>query len=167
MPNDDNNVVSLPYGGDRDPNSGYAGSETSRARAREADAPTPAHLLGLTGERQQRTMTELHRAGSRGLTWRDLAALTGWHHGSTSGSLSNLHRAGRIARLSEVRQRCKVYVLPENVDGRDTETPGRTEPSNLLSASMEFIESLDMQRMTIEQRTNRNRLLNRYARRKD
>jgi DNA-binding transcriptional regulator YhcF (GntR family) len=158
---DDNNVVSLPYGGDRNPSSGFAGSDTSRARAREAD------LSGLTGERQQRTITELHRAGERGLTWRDLAALTGWHHGTTSGVLSNLHRAGRIARLAERRQRSKVYVLPDQVGDRDVERPGRTQSPSLLAAAMKFIESIDENTLSVEDRTTRNRLLNRYARRSE
>lgn len=167
MPDDDHNVVSLPYGGERNPNSGFAGSDTSKARALEADASLPGHLTGVTGERQRRAITELHRAGRRGLTWRDLSVLTGWHHGSTSSALSNLHKSGRIARLTEVRDRCKVYVLLESVSKRDVERPGRTGRANLLAASMEFIESLDMTRMSVEQRTTRNRLLNRYARRED
>jgi hypothetical protein len=38
--------------------------------------------------------------------------------------LSDLHKAGRIARLTEERNRCKVYVLPEYVNGRETEPHG-------------------------------------------
>jgi hypothetical protein len=47
------------------------------------------------------------------------------HHGSASGTLSNLHRVGRIVRLRQVRQRCKVYVLPEFVNERETEPYGK------------------------------------------
>lgn len=160
MPDDDN-VVALPYGGDTNPNSGFAGSDTSRARAREAD------LSGLTGVRQRETVRLLTFRGERGITWRELAELTGWHHGTCSGSLSNLHKVGRIARLTEKRGRCKVYVTVADVGDRETERPGRTSTGNLLSTSMEFIEGLDVRYLTIEQRTMRTRLLNRYARRED
>jgi hypothetical protein len=123
-------------------------------------------LSGLTGEIQRRTVTELHNAGVHGLTWRELSGLTGWHHGSTSGSLSNLHHADRIMRLAETRDRCKVYVLPEFADDRALDPVGQSDAAALLQATMQFLESLDYRAMTIEQRTTRNRLLNRYARRK-
>jgi hypothetical protein len=41
-----------------------------------------------------------------------------------SGSLSSLHKEGRIVRLREKRQRCHVYVLPEYVGERDIEPFG-------------------------------------------
>jgi hypothetical protein len=160
MPDDDN-VVALPYGGTRNPNSGFAGSETSRARAREADTS------GLTGDRQRRAIIEITRSGARGLTWKELSDLTGWHHGNSSGVLSNLHKVGRIARLKEKRLRCKVYVLTDQAGDREVEAPGRTSTGNLLSSSMEFIESLDHRTLSVEQMTTRNRLLNRYARRSE
>lgn len=160
MPGDDeDNVVSLPYGGDATRNSGFAGSETSRARAREAD------LSGLTGVRQRETVRTLTFRGERGVTWKELSEITGWHHGTSSGALSNLHKAGRIARLKEIRNRCKVYVTLADVGDRETEQVGQTETGALLEASMKFIESLNMSALTLDQRTNRNRLLNRYARR--
>lgn len=55
-----------------------------------------------------------------GLTWRDLATVTGWHHGEASSALSNLHRQGRVERLAFKRDGCGVYVTPANVDGRAT-----------------------------------------------
>ena len=161
MPDDDDNVVALPYGGDSNPNSGFAGSETSRARAREAD------LSGLTGARQRETIRLLTSRGGRGITWKELADLTGWHHGTCSGALSNLHKVGRIARLSEKRLRCKVYVLPDYVGERETERPGRTSTGNLLSTSIEFIEGLDVRYLTADQRVTRTRLINRASRRED
>ena len=157
MPDDDDNVVSLPYGRDGDRNSGYAGSETSRARAREAD------LSGVTAQRQRRTIIELSRSGGRGLTWKELADITGWHHGTTSGALSNLHKDGRISRLVEKRNKCKVYVTNADVDGRDTEAPGRTSRRGDLTPGMaEFIEGLDPETLTTDQRIARTRLLNLY-----
>lgn len=107
----DDELPDLPYAG----TSGYSGTDTSEQRARTADND------GTTGKRQARTLGSLAQAGSLGLTWKELADLHGWHHGTASGSLSVLHRTERIARLTERRNRCKVYVLPKHVDKRPTE----------------------------------------------
>jgi hypothetical protein len=58
-----------------------------------------------------------------------LADICGWHHGQASGALSDLHKAGLIARLVERRNRCSVYVLPEHVGGRATAAHGRNKPA--------------------------------------
>lgn len=100
----------LPYGR----TSGWSGSETSRERARNADRS------GMTESRQAITLGLLRRAGIDGLTWRDLSEQTGWHHGTASGALSVLHKDGQIARLSERRDKCQIYVSRENVLGRPT-----------------------------------------------
>jgi hypothetical protein len=63
--------------------------------------------------------------GPWGVTWLELAAVLDVHHGSASGVLSVLHKGGRICRLTERRNRCKVYCLPEYVNGRETEPHGR------------------------------------------
>lgn len=107
--------VVLPYAG----TSGWSGSETSRARAVEADS------TGVTSYRQSAAIFTLHQAGEDGLTWKELGEAMGWHHGTASGCLSVLHMAGRIERLSEKRDRCKVYVHPDFVAGRETEAHGR------------------------------------------
>lgn len=60
--------------------------------------------------------------GTRGLTWQEYAAASGGHHGSASAMLTKLHQRGEIARLTEKRQGSGVYVLPENLDGRETTT---------------------------------------------
>lgn len=120
-PDDENQLALpfLPYGSDTNRNSGYSGSDTSAARAYDADTS------GATRHRQATTIRLLHAAGRDGLTWKELDIATGWqHHGTTTGALSNLHKAGAIARLTDVRSRCKVYVMPNNVDGRDTEPHG-------------------------------------------
>lgn len=101
----------LPYAG----TSGHSGSSTSESRARSEDAD------GITTARQTETIRALREAASRGLTWVELADPLGWHHGQASGALSVLHKTGWIARLTETRQRSKVYVLPEYVAGRPTE----------------------------------------------
>jgi hypothetical protein len=48
----------------------------------------PLNLLG------QRQVT--------GITWKEFSEITGLHHGTASGVLSVLHKAGRIARLKEL-----------------------------------------------------------------
>lgn len=105
----------LPYAG----TSGWSGSATSRARAESADRS------GETSERQQGTLRRLAWAGSQGLTWKELGEAMGWHHGTASGVLSVLHKEGRIARLSVVRDRCKVYVHLDHVGDREVEGHGR------------------------------------------
>ncbi len=102
---------SLPYAG----TSGWSGSDTSEERARTQDAD------GTTSERQQRALRLVRFAEAEGLTWRELSNILNVHHGSASGLLSVLHKDGRIARLAERRDRCKVYVLPQFVAGRETE----------------------------------------------
>lgn len=105
----------LPYAG----TSGWSGSETSHARAFSADRN------GTTSDAQRKALESLAWRCSEGVTWRELADEYGWHHGTASGVLSVLHKEGFIARLSTSRQRCKVYVLPRWVDGRETEKHGR------------------------------------------
>lgn len=100
----------LPYAG----TSGWSGSETSRERALRDDHD------GTTASRQLAAMRDLVVAGVDGLTWRELADRHEWHHGQASGVLSGLHKAGKIARLAQRRDRCEIYVLPDCVDGRET-----------------------------------------------
>lgn len=115
----------LPYAG----TSGWSGSATSHDRADRDDHD------GTTSDRQRRTLGDLatllrtpngrHTMGrDLGITWQELAALEGWHHGQASGVLSVLHKVGRVARLTERRNRCAVYVLPEYVNGRETSPHG-------------------------------------------
>ena len=109
----DTSLPILPYNG----TSGYSGSTTSEARARTEDAS------GITSDRQSETLRLLRTAGSTGMTWHDLATALDVHHGSASGLLSVLHRAGLVSRLSASRNRSKIYVLPIFVEGRTTEEP--------------------------------------------
>lgn len=97
---------------------GWSGSDTSHERAeRERDD-------GTVARRQRETLMTLGEAGSRGLTWRELGVIRGWHHGQASSVLSVLHMDGRIARLVERRDRCHVYVLNEYVNDRPTQPHG-------------------------------------------
>jgi len=109
----------LPYAG----TSGWTGTDTSRDRARQADGS------GRTARMQALALRGLRASADRGMTWKDLAEQTASHHGTASGTLSVLHKAGLVVRLAERRERCKVYVLPEFAEGRTTEAPGRTKAS--------------------------------------
>lgn len=111
-----------PYAG----TSGWSGTDTSRDRATSADRD------GTTSRRQRLVLIALQGAGPHGRTWGELASDTGMHHGQASGTLTVLHKAGRIARLTEKRNRCRVYVHPAYVNGRDTEpyTP-RVQPADV------------------------------------
>jgi hypothetical protein len=98
----------LPYAG----TSGWSGSETSRERAITADRS------GATTLRQKQTITHVKHQGERGLTWYELSEITNWHHGTSSGALSVLNKAGRLVRLHEKRNKSSIYVTPEFVNGR-------------------------------------------------
>jgi DNA-binding transcriptional ArsR family regulator len=115
----------LPYGSEL-PTSGWSGSESSRDRALAADAS------GLTSATQQTALELLAATGSDGITWAEMSAATGQHHGTVSGALSNLHKAGLITRLTERRGGSQIYVLPEHVSGRQ-EAPYR--PNSAAGAS--------------------------------
>jgi hypothetical protein len=110
-------TLEFPYAG----TSGWAGSETSRERAEQQDQD------GTFSKRQKQTMQELWQVGSMGLTWRELAFTFNLHHGQASGVLSVLHKAEKISRLEERRNRCAVYVLPEFVNGRETSQHANTK----------------------------------------
>jgi hypothetical protein len=98
-----------PYAG----TSGWSGSDTSRERAIEQDRN------GTTGLRQSQTLLHVRHQAERGLTWKELSEITNWHHGSSSGALSVLHKAGVLVRLTERRNRCAIYVSPEFRNNRE------------------------------------------------
>lgn len=108
----------LMYGGTE----GSSGSEASHERA------THEAQEGTATARQSLLLWQLGEAYGEGLTWREMADATGLHHGQVTGGLSNLHKAGLIARLTEKRGRCSIYVPPEHVAGRATAAQGRRDP---------------------------------------
>lgn len=95
-----NDKAYVPYNG----TAGWSGSDTSKARALDNVKS------GRELNNQQKALYLLKRAGTNGLTWKDIATATGWHHGTASGVLSVLHTSGAIVRTYIVRNRCKVYV---------------------------------------------------------
>lgn len=93
-------MTELPYNGTE----GYVrGSETSRDRA-VAEAEN-----GTASERQQRVLEMLDKSPS-GLTWSEAGRLLGLHHGQISGTLSVLHRAGKIVQLKKKRGNSAPYL---------------------------------------------------------
>ena len=109
------NQPELPYSG----TSGHSGTDTSKERALTADRS------GKTALRQAQALNLLSQRKMSGLTWKELSEITGLHHGTASGVLSVLHKTGRIARLKESRDGCKVYVDVSCVEGRVIEIQGR------------------------------------------
>ena len=109
------NQPELPY----NQTSGHSGTDTSKARALHADRS------GKTALRQAQALNLLSQREMSGLTWKELSEITGLHHGTASGVLSVLHKTGRIARLKESRDGCKVYVDVSCVEGRVIERQGR------------------------------------------
>ena len=109
------NQPQLPY----NQTSGHSGTDTSRERALHADRS------GKTALRQAQALNLLSQREMMGLTWKEFSAITGLHHGTSSGVLSVLHKTGRIARLKETRNGCKVYVDVFCVQGRVIEKQGR------------------------------------------
>ena len=114
--------------------SGWSGSETSRERAEWQDE------VGITSARDNNTLERLARAGADGLTWRELAREAGYHHGEASGTLSRLHYVDAVARLTERRDRCQVYVLPVHVNDR---TLSAYTPNLTKRVLVELLDDVD------------------------
>lgn len=107
----DDGIPVLPYAG----TSGHSGTDTSKERAVSQDKS------GRTAVLQKQVMLILSQNRSHGATWKEVADWIHMHHGTVSGALSVLHKTGYISRLKEKRNGCKVYVLPNYVNGRLTE----------------------------------------------
>lgn len=108
---DPDDLPELPYAG----SSGWSGSSTSKDRADREDSS------GITGRRQREVLLLLREARENGMTWNEVGSRLGLHHGQVSGALTGLHKTGRIVRLSESRNRSKIYALAEFTAGRPTE----------------------------------------------
>ena len=95
-----------PYKG----TAGWSGTDTSEARAIDNVKS------GREKNYQIVTLKYLKSRGTDGATWKELAAVTGWHHGTTSGVLSVLHQSGAIVRAVKAPNRCKIYVHQDYKD---------------------------------------------------
>lgn len=93
---------------------GWSGSATSRSRA------IHEVISGVGKHRKDGIQALVESAGRVGMTCPEVETLTGMHHGAASGALTNLHQAGRIARLKEQRRRSEVYIGLAFVEDRPT-----------------------------------------------
>jgi hypothetical protein len=84
----------LPYNG----TSGHSGTETFKG----ASASTQTGQVRLPCVRRKPLNLLRSDERSQELLGKSLAEITGLHHGTASGVLSVLHKAGRIARLKEL-----------------------------------------------------------------
>lgn len=95
-----------------------------------------------------RVLMFVEARGSWGVTVKDVREGMNLHHGQASSALSNLHRIGALARLTQVRDRCHVYVVNRRsfIQGRDTTAygAGRKRKSNLRELNRnEVIDAID------------------------
>lgn len=81
-----------------------------------------------------------------GLTWKDVADHLGYHHGQASGTLSNLHKSGRVFMLSIKRGKSHPYV---HADYRDQytpserfDTPAQTRAGKTREIEREIIDAI-------------------------
>jgi hypothetical protein len=115
--------VALPYPEpDGTFTGGWSGSDTSKDRAVDEARD------GTLQKRQQEVLNFIARRKWSGATWKEVSSVLGIHHGQSSGALSNLHKAGRVARLDLKRGKCAVYVHPDFVEGRTVKPYGRVRP---------------------------------------
>jgi len=96
----------VPYDG----TAGWSGTDTSEQRALDN------LYSGRELNNQQLALKYLKSRNDYGVTWKELATATGWHHGTASGVLSVLHQSGAIVRTIKTRNRCKVYVHQDYKD---------------------------------------------------
>jgi hypothetical protein len=97
-----------------------------------------------------RTIIMLNAVQERGMTWRDVAKVNSMNHGQASGLLSRLHQRNLIARLSEVREGCKVYVALEWVQDRPTERPTHSGDNTLLADMAAMLRTIPTRCLHIE-----------------
>lgn len=121
---------------------GHSGTDTSRERVEREDND------GTTSRRQSEVWLLVSQSGLRGMTVKELREVSGLHHGQASSALTNLHRGGALRRLTERRDRCKVYVTPPWVLSRDCEPYARRQPdraAELEEAVKDHLDALDFE----------------------
>jgi len=98
-----------PYTQDAQPSAGWSGTDTSKAAE-----PVRARS-------QRAVLSYVTLRGVYGATVKEARDHTQLHHGVTSSALTTLHKAGRLARLLDRREKCRVYVTPDNLNGREAD----------------------------------------------
>lgn len=89
--------------------------------------------------RQRGVLALLEQLQFQGATFREVGQYLNLNHGQSSGVLSGLHRAGKVACLAEQRERAKVYLLPKYVSGRQTVEPKHNASYHLLEQAMHLL----------------------------
>lgn len=87
---------------------GHSGSETSEEASKR-----------VTGERSQQVYNLVSNSKHRGLTVSEVQQALRIGHGSASGALTRLHRAGHIVRLAHKRNGQQVYMVEAFSAGRE------------------------------------------------
>lgn len=87
---------------------GHSGSETSEEASKR-----------VTGRRSQQVHTLVANSKHRGLTVNEVQQALRIGHGSASGALTRLHRAGYIVRLTQKRNGQQVYMAEAFSAGRE------------------------------------------------
>ena len=96
-----------PYTQEGAKSAGWSGTETSKAAE-------PVRAAS-----QKQVLAYVLTSGKGGATVKEVRDATGLHHGVASGALSVLHKRGHLARLTEKRGGCRVYVHPDDIMARD------------------------------------------------
>jgi hypothetical protein len=116
-----------------------------------AEIETGAHATGM-----KIVLRLLENAGNYGMTWNEIAACTGWHHGKVSSRLTNLHKSGHVFALRQKRNRCHIYMDVRYREMYATEdvfdAPVRTKSSQkweayeaVVNAARKFVTSGDLE----------------------
>lgn len=90
-----------------------------RAEGSSRDAGEHLSRSGKTSDLKRAILRDLFQRGSHGVTAKEIED-GGISHGRVSGALSTLHEDGYIERLTEKRDHHEVYVMPDDVLGRET-----------------------------------------------
>lgn len=139
-------ALMIPYG---TTGSGHAGNDTSRERQASEDA------RGLTGKRQKATLEAVELAAGHGVTAAEMEDLLQVGHGQASSALSHLHRAGRIRRIKDRRNKQEIYVLPAHVGDRK-ESPYNPRPERKhprFHSDATVVNAMKMAGMDLDERT--------------
>lgn len=83
--------------------------------------PVPQRVKNRRPSSRKEALRYVHESGAKGITRNDLVR-RGMNKGTASGSLSDLHKAGYIVRLSQTRENCKIYVAESYVGKRKVES---------------------------------------------
>jgi len=119
--------AALPYRESDDTRTtGWSGTDTSRERALRENK--------TAGAKQRLVLQQVSIIGAHGITVAELCEATGWHHGTASGVLSNLDKAGVIVMLEERRDRQHVYTLSRFKYGRDLAKRRVKQHADILDA---------------------------------